>query len=78
MPRPIVRIHSDRLRRARQAHEWTQAQLGARVGIGQSYVAQIEGGACVPPIRTLHALCRELGLPIDFVLTEDEPQAVSS
>jgi hypothetical protein len=30
MPRPTVRIHSDRLRRARQAHEWTQA----RVGIG--------------------------------------------
>jgi hypothetical protein len=29
----------------------------------------------VPPVRTLHALCRELDLPVDFVLVADESVA---
>jgi transcriptional regulator with XRE-family HTH domain len=78
VPRATVHIDGNRLRRARDSLGLTQAQLGERVGISQPYVAQIEGGYCVPPVRTLVPVCRALNLSVEFVLVEDEPEVVAS
>jgi transcriptional regulator with XRE-family HTH domain len=45
----------------------TQAELGARAGLGAKYVSEIERGTRDVPLSTLHALVADgLGLELDI------------
>jgi len=53
------------VRRARSASGLSQAQLGAQIGIPQSYIARIEAGADVR-VSTLARVLRALGLSLEI------------
>ena len=62
-----------RLKRLRQAKGWTQRRLADKAEISLVYLAQIEGSAKNPPVRTpslrtLERLAKSLGLPVGELL----------
>jgi len=63
------------VRRARQSHGWTQAELAERAGTSQPSIARLERGQVSPTVMTLDRIARALGtdLLIDF-----EPQPGNS
>jgi ribosome-binding protein aMBF1 (putative translation factor) len=64
-----------KVREAREARGWSQAQLAARVGISQPAIARLELGSTEPRVSTLHRIAAALDarLVVDLVL--DEPSA---
>ena len=56
------------LRVWREYRGFTQETLGAEVGIGKSYVSQIEAGAKTGSTKILRALARALQVDIDDLL----------
>jgi len=71
--RPTYRVDSRRLRRERESLGLTQTALARQLGIGQPYLAKIESGRLMPPVRRLADICRALNLPVDAVLIVDQP-----
>ncbi len=53
--------------KARQAREWSQTELGQRMGLPQAHISGIETGRIVPRFDTLLELVRVLGH--DLLLT---------
>ena len=49
--------------RPRQAKNLTQTALAKRAKISVSYVSMLERGARVPPLETLEAIAKALGVP---------------
>lgn len=60
-----------RLKRAREARGWTQAEAAQRLGVSQGYVSLLESGARPVPARLASSLCRVLELP-PTLLPEEE------
>lgn len=60
------------IQRVRQDQGMTQAELARRAGIHKMYVAKIEGGSSVPPIRTLKRISKALGVRLSLTF-ELEP-----
>jgi len=52
-----------RLTQLRQQQDLTLAQLATHTGIDSRELAAIEAGETDPPITTILAICRGLGLP---------------
>ncbi len=61
------------LRRLREAMGWTQAQLGAKAGLGGRDVSFFETGRRTPCAWNLVRLCRALGAASDEVLGMRKP-----
>jgi transcriptional regulator with XRE-family HTH domain len=59
------------LRRARQARDWSQDDLGRRIGLksGMS-ISHYETGQREPTLRTLARLAHALEVPADVLLAE--------
>ena len=55
--------------RFRRMRGMTQAELGRRVGVSRERVGNWERGVNAPPPEALVALKRELGVPVDELLT---------
>jgi transcriptional regulator with XRE-family HTH domain len=74
MPRLTEHLAGNR-RRLRQARELSQGQLGARAGLQQAYVSQLERG--LQPTRTTHLdrLARALDVDVLELLGLDAPAA---
>ena len=51
------------MKRAREAHGWTQAEAAPPFGVSQGYVSLLESGARPVPGRLASTVCRTLGLP---------------
>ncbi|MEK7477570.1 MAG: helix-turn-helix domain-containing protein [Candidatus Coatesbacteria bacterium] len=67
-----------RIRVARQAMNYTQAQLAARSGISTNFVAHLERGTRSPSIETLNAIANVLTVPVaDFFMTGKAGSAAS-
>lgn len=52
----------------REERQWTQEQLGKRVGVTQSAVASWERGRICPSVRTAQLLALEFNVPLEFIL----------
>jgi transcriptional regulator with XRE-family HTH domain len=50
------------VRRIRQAKGLSQAQLAERAGLSREYVNKIEAGRYDPPLSTINALAKALGV----------------
>lgn len=59
---------SKKLKQKRKQQGLTQAQLSARVGITQAFLAEIESGRKRPSIEVLEKLCDSLGCSADYLL----------
>lgn len=67
-----------RLMELRSRRNWTQTELGRRVGVHRSRLGKWEAGANEPPLALLLALCRELGVtPNELLLGEHGTEPLS-
>jgi len=56
------------LKRLRKAAGMTQEQLARRAKLSHGYVQRLEMGRHDPPVSTLRALARALGVPVTRLL----------
>lgn len=52
---------------ARQAKGLTQADVAARTGLKQAYIARLESGACNPTVESLSRVAAVLGRQVKLV-----------
>jgi transcriptional regulator with XRE-family HTH domain len=65
-------IFAGHVRRLRDEHGWSQAELGRRVGLGQSRIAVIEASGSVT-IDQADAFAAVFGVPLETLLYEKPP-----
>jgi transcriptional regulator with XRE-family HTH domain len=68
-PKAFAAVVGEAVRRARQAHGWTQAQLAQAAGFSANYIARLERGELGPSLFVANQLCSTLGIPVS-TLTE--------
>jgi transcriptional regulator with XRE-family HTH domain len=56
------------LKRLRTRNKLSQAALAQRAGLSREYVNKIEAGRYDPPLSTLNALAKALGVPVTELL----------
>lgn len=59
---------AENVRKFREALKMTQTGLGDKVGVGRSYIAQIERGSKVPSMYMGEALAKALGCSVEDLL----------
>lgn len=57
-----------RIRDARRARNWTQAELARRIGCSVSFIGHIERGSRIASVGTLSLICDTLEVSTDYVL----------
>lgn len=62
----------DELRKARQAREMTQEELGFKAGISRNYVSLLELNQKSPTVHTLMKICDVLGISAGKLLLKVE------
>ena len=62
----------NRLRVLRAEHEWTQAELGSRLGVSRQTVNAIETGRYNPSLPLAFKLGRLFELPLEEIFVVDE------
>ncbi|NRB03439.1 MAG: helix-turn-helix transcriptional regulator [Rhodobacteraceae bacterium] len=70
----IIALVATRVRSARQALGWPRRELSARSGISPRYLAQLEAGEGNISIVLLERVAVALGVPIEQLLTDPDPQ----
>jgi putative transcriptional regulator len=63
---------ANRVRAAREARGWTQAQLAELIGVSRKTVNTVENGVFIPSTVIALKMARALGVPVDhlFELTD--------
>lgn len=61
------------LQSARKSHKLTQAQLGARLGLSQRRVSELELAPGTLSVDQLLAICAQLGLQLSLQLRDETP-----
>jgi putative transcriptional regulator len=56
---------TNRVRKAREACGWTQAQLAERIGVSRKTVNTVENGVFVPSTVIALKMARALGEPVE-------------
>lgn len=62
----------------RKSRKLTQAQLGARLGLSQKRVSELELASGTLSVDQLLAICAQLGLQLNLQLRDDTPPARDS
>lgn len=62
-----------RLKSARAAKDWSQKDLAEAVGVTRQTINAIENGDYNPTIKLCTAICRTLGVTLNQLFWEDEP-----
>ncbi|EST12354.1 helix-turn-helix transcriptional regulator [Sporolactobacillus laevolacticus] len=57
----------NRVKELRARHDWTQAQLGDKVGVTRQTIASIEKGDYVPSLLLGMQICDAFGLRVEEV-----------
>lgn len=68
-------ISTSPIRRFRDDHKLTQADLGERVGVTAATISRWEQGLREPRGEQRRRLCEVIGIPVGKLLAEIEPQA---
>jgi transcriptional regulator with XRE-family HTH domain len=63
-----MKSFAPRLRRARKAHRWTQAELAKRLRVHEMTVSRWERGVELPSLPVLDRIARVLGLSIEELI----------
>lgn len=63
---------AENVKRLRLARGMTQAALGEKVGVGRSYIAQVERGSKIPGMYLGEALAEALGVTANDLLRKNE------
>jgi putative transcriptional regulator len=62
---------NNRLRELRAARNWSQAELGTRVGVSRQAIIAIEAGKFDPSLPLAFRLARAFGLSIEEIFIMD-------
>jgi transcriptional regulator with XRE-family HTH domain len=62
------------IRRARQEHGWTQAELADRAGLSANYVARLERGELGPSLFVAFRLAEALETQVEALITGAPPR----
>jgi transcriptional regulator with XRE-family HTH domain len=73
-PKAFAAKVGEAVRRARQGHGWTQAELANHAGLSPNYVARLERGELGPSLFVANQLCEALGTDLDSLLHSAPPQ----
>lgn len=65
----------ERIRRLRQEHGWSQAELGEKIHVHQKQVSSYERGVNVPSTEVLIELARAFDVTLDYLAFEMHGQA---
>lgn len=57
----------DKIRRLRQEHQWTQAELGDRINVHQKQVSAYERGVTVPSTDILIKIAEAFDVTLDYL-----------
>jgi len=69
-------LRHEEIRRIRRALNLTQLQLATRIGRSTSWLSLLESGlAPMPDRRSLERLAVELGVSLDSLVSEGDPNA---
>lgn len=63
-----------KIRKLRNLHHMSQANLAELVDVSTNYIGQIERGDRKPSLETLVALCNALNTSMDYILSDSIPQ----
>ena len=79
-PKPPTTLFGKRLRGARTAVGWTQAELARRIGMvdpvaGAARMSRYETGEHEPDLATAQALAKALGVPAAYIHATSEVMA---
>jgi putative transcriptional regulator len=61
------------LRELRAAHQWSQADLGVRLGVSRQTINALEGGKYDPSLPLAFAIARLFERPIEAIFIPDPP-----
>ena len=64
----LLRRVGQRVARARRAHGWSQAQLGARIDTGATAISRLENGKRALSLTTLACIADTLGVALGDLL----------
>jgi putative transcriptional regulator len=67
----------NRLRVLRAEHDWSQADLAARLGVSRQTVIALENGTYDPRLPLAFKLARVFQVPIEAIFEDDEATAES-
>lgn len=59
-----------KIRKLRNAHHLSQADLAELIDVSTNYIGQIERGDRKPSLETLVCLCNALGTSMDYILSD--------
>src|SRR5438067_506231 len=62
-----------KIRTAREAHGWTQAELASRAQVAQAYLSYLEQDQREPSLTIAARIARELGLALDDLASTVAP-----
>lgn len=65
----------DRMRQLREAHGWSQAELGRRSGVGQSTINRLESGETPNP-RSVYVLAEALQTTAEYLMGRTDDSSV--
>ncbi len=65
----------NRLRVLRAEHDWSQADLAARLGVSRQTVIALENGTYDPRLPLAFKLARVFQLPIEAIFEDEESPA---
>jgi putative transcriptional regulator len=60
---------ANRIREAREARDWTQAELATRIGVSRKTVNTVENGVFVPSTVIALKMARVLGEPVEALFS---------
>jgi transcriptional regulator with XRE-family HTH domain len=72
-PKAFAAVVGETVRRSRQAHGWTQAQLAEHAGFSPNYIARLERGELGPSLFVATQLCEALGIDVDALTQPATP-----
>ncbi|HEY6307282.1 MAG TPA: helix-turn-helix transcriptional regulator [Candidatus Angelobacter sp.] len=68
VPNALTRKLGARVRSLRKKHNWTQAELGDRLGIDRGHVSEIECGKRMVTLDTLQTLAKGFDITMSTLL----------
>lgn len=70
----VVMVIGERVKKLRQEHQWTQAELAERLGIKQKQISAYERGINLPSTDVLIKLAETFDVTLDYLAFETKGQ----
>lgn len=66
----------EKIRRLRKEKDWSQTQLGQKLGVHPKHISRYENDVHNPPVEALMKIAELFGVSVDYLLNE-QPKTIS-